>query len=179
MTYINTRNDLIETLQKNLVICEVGVFKGEFSKFIFESNKPKELHLIDPFEGLLDSGDKDGNNVIFTNLGNEYESLKNHFKDNRNVIFHKGYSQKILEGFQDSYLDAIYIDGDHSYEGVKNDLKLSYHKVKNLGIISGHDFSIRFKGVMDAVEEFCREYSQEIKVLTKDSLPSYLIELKK
>ena len=35
-----------------------------------------------------------------------------------------------INKFEDNSIDAIYIDGDHSYEGVKNDLELYYPKVK-------------------------------------------------
>ncbi len=40
------------------------------------------------------------------------------------VKIHRGYSTDILEQFPDEYFDWIYIDGNHLYEYVKNDL---YH----------------------------------------------------
>jgi hypothetical protein len=49
-------------LDKDLKVCEVGVFEGEFSEFILNEINPSELHLIDLFDGLSHSGDKDGKN---------------------------------------------------------------------------------------------------------------------
>jgi hypothetical protein len=77
MKIFDTRNDFIKTLNKDLIICEIGVFKGEFSKFIFDEINPKELHLIDIFEGMMCSGDKDGNDVVWVNLNDEIELIKN------------------------------------------------------------------------------------------------------
>ena len=175
MKKIETRNDLIQTFGKQLIICEIGVFKGEFSKILFETLNPKELHLIDIFEGDAGSGDKDGNNMSFTNLEKEYHNLKEYFNKNSNVFLHKGKSYDILEKFDNNYFDIIYIDGDHTYDGVKLDLQISYEKVKNGGYICGHDYTTRFEGVIRAVNEFCSEKNLIIDSITKDGCPSFLI----
>jgi glycosyltransferase involved in cell wall biosynthesis len=63
----------------------------------------------------------------------------------------------ILEG-----LDFVYIDGDHSYNGVMTDCNLFIHKIKPGGILGGHDYdadtSGPFPGVRDAVNEFCNTH---------------------
>lgn len=176
MEIIENRNDLIKLFNKNLVIAEIGVFKGEFSKFLFEENQPNELHLIDIFSGIECSGDKDGHNIIYTNLSEEFNLITKYFNNNNNVYIHKGYSQDILKNFNDEYFDMIYIDGDHSYNGVKNDLNLSYQKIKIGGYICGHDYTTTmFEGVVRAVNEFCEERKLKIKYLTKDGCPSFCI----
>jgi hypothetical protein len=176
MELIENRNDLLKKFNKNLKIAEIGVFKGEFSKIIFEELQPNELHLIDIFMGTECSGDKDGNNVIFTDLSKEYDLIVEHFKTTNNVYIHKGNSQSVLNNFEDEYFDMIYIDGDHSYNGVKNDLNLSYNKIKSGGYICGHDYTtIMFEGVVRAVNEFCEEKKLKIKYLTKDGCPSFCI----
>lgn len=176
MIKIETRNDLIKSFNKDMIICEIGVFKGDFSKFIKENLNPSELHLIDVFEGQACSGDKDGNNILWTNLNEEYENLKNYFLNDKTVKIHKGRSFDILNNFNDNYFDLIYIDGDHSYEGVKLDLENSFKKVKNGGYICGHDYtSEKFEGVVNAVDEFCKNNNLEINFLTKDGCPSFCI----
>jgi hypothetical protein len=176
MKIFDTRNDFIKTLNKDLIICEIGVFKGEFSKFIFDETNPKELHLIDIFEGMMCSGDKDGNNIVWTNLQDEYEKIVNSYSKNKNVTIHKGNSVDILNTFEDDHLDLVYIDGDHTYNGVKNDLESSYKKVKVGGHICGHDYtSHMFEGVVRAVNEFCDEKKLKINYLTKDGCPTFCI----
>lgn len=171
-----TRNDLLNILNKNMTICEIGVFKGEFSKTLFNTCLPNKLHLIDIFEGDMCSGDKDGNNIVWTNLNEEFSKIKLFFENENNVFIHKGFSYDIMNTFDDEYFDMVYIDGDHSYEGVKKDLAISLNKVKNGGLICGHDYiSSRFEGVVRAVNEFCLENNLKINYLTKDGCPTFCI----
>jgi len=57
-------------------------------------------------------------------------------------------------------LDFIYIDGNHEYEYVKKDIEMYWHKIKDGGIMAGHD--IQLKGVSDAVLEFARKNNLDI-----------------
>lgn len=51
-------------------------------------------------------------------------------------------------------LDFVYIDGNHDYEYVKEDINIWYSKVKEGGIIGGNDFDAGHFGVVRAVLEF-------------------------
>ena len=42
--------------------------------------------------------------------------------------------------FMDGYFDLVYIDGDHSYDAVIADIKAWMPKVRNGGILCGHDY---------------------------------------
>jgi hypothetical protein len=171
-----TREDLVKVLPKGMSIAEIGVFRGEFSKFIFENMNPSHLSLVDIFEGHMGSGDKDGNNMTYVILDNEYESLKKHFSFNDNVNIFKGKSVDFLKSIDDDSLDMVYIDASHEYQDVKMDLELSFHKVKKDGFICGHDYvSPRFDSVVTAVNEFCEEKGLKIKYLTEDGCPTYCI----
>lgn len=169
----NSREDLIRSFSSNLNVCEIGVFKGDFSKFIYNNINPANLVLIDIFEGTTHSGDKDGKCVKYADLDLEYKNLKEYFK-NHNTSIYKGKSQDVLSNFEDNYFDIIYIDGDHSYAGVFNDLKTSFLKTKVGGVICGHDYSLDFYSqTVFAVQDFCKIYNQKINYLTNDRLPSF------
>ena len=132
---------------------------------------------MDIFEGYVGSGDKNGNNMQFTNLEIEHSQLIEYFKENKNVHIIKETSEKFISSLVDGGLDLIYIDGDHDYSGVKSDLMLSYDKIKNGGYICGHDYvSPRFEGVVTAVNEFCIEKDLKIDYITKDVCPTYCIK---
>jgi len=81
----------------------------------------------------------------------------------------------------------VYIDADHSYEAVKNDLNNAFLKVKNGGYIMGHDYefnrqktdNIHFFGVKQAVDEFCSKYSLSIDMKAMDGCVSFGIQVKK
>jgi len=179
-----TRNDMIINLiSKNARIAEIGVFKGAFSKFLYEILDPTEFVLIDIFEGEMSSGDQDGNNLETTDLSIEYNQLSEWAKSKDAVHLKKGDSSTILSTYPDHYFDMIYIDGDHSYEGVKKDLEQAIKKVKKNGYIMGHDYEMNMNkaehyyifGVRQAVDEFCKTYSQTISAKGGDGCVSYAI----
>lgn len=172
------RNEWLITLPKNMVWCELGVFIGDYSKLIFDITKPSKLYLVDLFPNKMISGDKDGKNMKEENLEISYIKLKEHFKNHHNVYIIKDKTFNFLSKIENNYLDIVYIDADHSFEGVYNDLIYSYNKVKIGGFICGHDYSKQqFKGVFDAVNKFCDEKNLNISFLTDDLLPTYVIKL--
>jgi hypothetical protein len=60
--------------------------------------------------------------------------------------------------FEDGTLDFVFIDGDHTYEGVKRDIEAWAPKVRDGGIVAGHDIDTPLGGgdwgVRQAVEEY-------------------------
>lgn len=82
------------------------------------------------------------------------------------------------EGFKSIYnidnsLDLIFIDGEHSYEAVKNDIEAYLPLVRKGGIICGHDY-LEFNqpgyGVNKAVEEMFDVFALEDDVLENGKL---------
>lgn len=178
-TTFKNRNELIASLGHKQRVCEIGVFKGDFSEILHQKLSPSELHLIDLFDGITCSGDKDGNDIVYTDMSLEYQFLINKYIDDDSVYLHKGKSQEALARFDDEYFDLIYIDGDHSFQGVKQDLEISMRKTKTNGLICGHDYSKeKFPEVVSAVDEFCRDYNLEISGITNDGCPSFIIKKK-
>jgi hypothetical protein len=182
-----TRDDMVESYCQAMKICEIGIFKGDFTKIILDKLNPKELHLIDMFEGVECSGDKDGNNVVWTDLSVEYKRLQKLYENIQSVYLHKGLSHSVLEKFADNYFDCVYIDGDHSYDGVKADLEISLRVLRDGGFIMGHDYLINPEktqnyynfGVKRAVDEFCLTYNQQICALAMDGCVSFCIHVNK
>ena len=72
-------------------------------------------------------------------------------------------SAEAVDLFSDGCLDFIYIDADHTYNAVKQDLELWYPKVRRGGIVSGHDY-IKFQdyGVIQAVDEFIELHKKQL-----------------
>lgn len=174
MKIFETRNDMLFEFSKGLKIVELGVFRGDFSKIIYEICKPSELYLVDLYDGYVTSGDKDGKHIQTIYLETEMNRLINEFKDNDVVKIVKSSTVEFLSNCQDDYFDLVYIDADHSYNGVTNDLELSYQKVKIGGYICGHDY-IRNTQCESAVNRFCLNKNLQIEYLTNDGCPSFCI----
>jgi hypothetical protein len=56
------------------------------------------------------------------------------------------YSQDVAHQFLDESLAFVYIDGNHYFEGVSQDIQLYWPKVMPGGIIAGHDFTDSYEG---------------------------------
>jgi hypothetical protein len=166
-------------------LLEIGVFKGDFLEYLVNLNKSGSIDAVDLFEGETCSGDANGNNVVHYNVGLSYLELIKKYKYNSNVRIYKSNSISFLENQDDSTYDVIYIDGDHSYNGVKNDLINSYRAIKNGGYIMGHDYEMNMEkatyyydfGVKRAVDEFCVNYRQTILAKAMDGCVSYCIKI--
>ena len=53
----------------------------------------------------------------------------------------------------DGSLDFVFIDAQHDYETVLEDIKAWSPKVKDGGFVTGHDYSPNYPGVCSAVDE--------------------------
>lgn len=172
---MKTREELLTLIPKNTIGAEIGVFEGEFSKLIIDTVQPKKFYMVDLFTGSMVSGDKNGNNMKTISLDESYNRLIEQYKSNDKVDVFKGKSQDFFKEIEDNSLDFIYIDGDHSYEGAKVDLQNAFHKVKKGGLICGHDYTSRFQGVVDAVNQFVSEHNFELKITSEDVCASFYI----
>jgi predicted O-methyltransferase YrrM len=75
------------------------------------------------------------------------EPLKDHYR----VMFEKVDSFVAANNFEDKSIDFCFIDANHEYEFIKRDIEAYLPKMKDGGIISGHDFG--YHGVSKAVNE--------------------------
>jgi predicted O-methyltransferase YrrM len=53
----------------------------------------------------------------------------------------------------DGALDFVFIDADHSYDSVREDIAFWRGKVRQGGWIGGHDYNHKWPGVVQAVDE--------------------------
>jgi len=169
------RDFLLKMLPTGSVGAEIGVHKGEFSEQILRSVKPRELHLIDPwkYESSEEYSDawyggkaQDGQAEMDERYEQVLARFRRHLRSGR-VFVHRGSSSGVCDNFSDGSFDWVYIDGNHLYEFVKNDLELYYHKVRSGGYIAGDDYDYKTggwweSGVKLAVDEFVKNRAVEV-----------------
>ena len=56
------------------------------------------------------------------------------------VYLYEGDSVAMAEKFEDNFFELIFVDGDHSPEGVKRDILAYYPKLKPHGLLLFHDY---------------------------------------
>ena len=113
---------------------EIGTAKGLFAKAICE--KGLKLYAIDPW---IDYPDYDKGNGFRGELENQYERAKKLLAPYDCVILKKT-SMEALTDIPDGSLDFVYIDGNHGYKYVTEDIFEWSKKIRKGGIISGHDY---------------------------------------
>jgi len=114
---------------------EVGTYRGEFAeKFCKEGLK---LYAIDPWMGYEGAGrteqkqDKQDLN---------YDEAKKVLAPYPDCILIRETSREALKLIPDGSLDFVYLDGDHRFQYIAEDLVEWSKKVRTGGIVSGHDY---------------------------------------
>lgn len=132
---------------------EIGSWKGMSSSFmsveIANSGKDIDFYCVDTWEGSVEHEQYgiDTSNLYDTFLDN-MSPVKKYYKAIRSK------STQAVKQFEDKSLDFIFIDASHEYEDVKEDIINWLPKLKDGGIIAGHDYiSPDFPGVKKAVDE--------------------------
>lgn len=114
---------------------EIGVEKGLYSEVLCRSNPNIELDSIDAWTAY--KGYRD--HVSQEKIDGFYEKTKERLgKYNCKVI--KAFSMDAVKEYDDESLDFVYIDGNHSYKYVLEDLTEWEKKVRIGGIVAGHDY---------------------------------------
>lgn len=119
-------------------IVEIGIKKGDTAIYLLDRVKEIETYImIDPDDSVLD----------------RHSTL---YKYPNKCQFYKLTSVECSKLIEDNSIDLVFIDADHSYESVKEDIEHWISKVRKGGILSGHDYSTEHKecfGVVKAVDE--------------------------
>lgn len=137
---------------------EIGVQRGNNLFKILQEMPELEMYAVDiwsdkqvRFDGTTDLTD------IKPNSAYQYVKSKK-IENPERLHLIRDFSHQAYAKFNDKSLDFIFIDASHVYEDVKKDIELWYPKVKEGGMISGHD--INMKGVSKAVSESINDWSK-------------------
>ncbi|HOF00470.1 MAG TPA: class I SAM-dependent methyltransferase [Spirochaetota bacterium] len=131
------------------IFVEIGSYIGASSCFISEgvltSKKQSKLYCIDTWE----------NQAMTEGLKETYNQFISNTKQYKNIIIPiKDFSYNAIKYFIENNIkiDFLFIDGDHSYEGVKKDWDLYSPLLKPNSIVLFHDIGWA-KGVERVINE--------------------------
>jgi len=142
--------DLIKELgdNSNKTMREIGSFVGESTVLFAQSFK--KVIAIDPFLADYDPADSTSNNFDFDNVYQTYLDRVTIHSNVQTLVMTSDEAAKILN---EDMFDFIYIDGLHTYEGVKSDITNYLPLINKGGVIGGHDYVQGWLGVINAVDE--------------------------
>jgi hypothetical protein len=148
-----------------IIVAEVGVEKGINAAEMVQKMNISKLYLIDDYlpytdylGGFCPPGiQEEVYRVMFKNLTPHLDK----------IVFITRSSTLAVKLFADDFFDFVYIDGNHNYDSVKQDISIWFPKVKKGGILGGHDFDVRNierQDVTEAVKDFTKENNLEYMV---------------
>lgn len=179
------RRKLLRYLPAGGHIAEIGVARGQFSRQVRSVCRPSLLVLIDPWMEQ-DQGQyfRDTNNVRQTQQDGRYNKILRTFaskKPGRECRVLRTFSVDASKHFENGTFDWVFIDGNHSFEACLEDLRVWAPKVKNDGLICGHDYAAHASarssryGVVEAVSMFLSETSYSLAAVTVEHFPTFVI----
>jgi len=165
--YYGVFSDIIKTNDfKNCA--EVGIGYGFHAREILENTNVEKLYLVDPM--CYYPNDAFATDVIsYGGFELLVDNIKHHLNDynNRYTWFRQPSISITNEQIEDESLDAIFIDADHSYEAVTQDLEFWWKKIKVGGWLLGDDYNSCHPGTTKAVNEFAIKKNLKIEFLYK------------
>ena len=157
---------------KPKLMVEIGAYTGE-SLDIFRKYLPEDCKIIsiDPWLNHYDKDDLASEHAKMITVEEEYDRR---FRTHRNVAKLKFLSHEVAHLFADGSIDVLYIDGDHRYQGVKDDITNFVTKINpNTGIIAGHDYDIprdMFTPTYFQFEPTCHQMRIAVKQAVYDTI---------
>lgn len=121
--------DLARKVPANGIICEIGSEWGmSASLFCYAADSSVSIHCVDLFP-IDYRGDMQMNHAL--NL--HYAGFS------QRVFYLRGDSSEIGKIWQGGAIDLLFIDGDHSYNGVLRDIEAWLPHIAKGGIVAFHD----------------------------------------
>jgi predicted O-methyltransferase YrrM len=157
-----TSRNVCEMLKKihdnNFKYYGVDIFEDSDQKTDLKESTLKSNKISNPFKHLI------FNKILKKNL-NSFESVRKLLvKFESNIFLIKGYSHEALLKIDISEIDFVFLDGGHSYETVKEDLRLILKDIKKNMIIICDDYDQDGYGVKRAVDELKNQVTDIINL---------------
>ena len=134
---------------------EIGVCHGRYSEILCRTNPKLKLLAVDDWR---------------RNITHESYAVAKLRLANLNVTIDRRSSMDAVGDVADESLDFVFIDADHKYTSVCDDIREWSKKVRIGGIVSGHDYYItrgQNMGVINAVDEYVAEHGYTLQLTNK------------
>ena len=142
---------------------EIGVMRGKYSEVLCKSNPGVKLYAIDAWEDYSDFTDFNRYPNVAKILSEMYEqTVRRLALFNCEII--KKTSMEAVKDFKDGSLDFVYIDANHRYEYVLEDIDAWTKKVRKGGIVAGHDFNEGMSRLQNGVVQAIKDYIHSSKI---------------
>lgn len=142
---------------------EIGVLKGLYSKWLCAKNKKLKLYCVDAWTSYKEYCEDEDQKMMDSCFKKAQERLVKF-----NCVFIRKFSMDAVEDFKDNSLDFVYIDANHAFQYVVNDIAEWSKKVRLGGIVAGDDYSDCLFEVKTAVDAWMKANRIKPWFITKE-----------
>lgn len=150
-----SRDALVSLLEKagvtDGVMVEIGSYQGESAEVFLKSGRIRKIYCVDPWQMYYDPDD----GAAFTDMARVEADFDRRLAGDARVVKVKGTIDTFVGKYADVFkeIDLVYVDGLHTYEGVKYDIETIMKHFRPRVALAGHDFSDAWPGSKRAVRE--------------------------
>lgn len=145
---------------------EVGVAEGNFSKDLLNMGFTK-LYMVDNW-GTIEGVRGDGNFPQDWHDENLKKAKQQTSSFGERRIILKGLSKEMANHVPDNSLGLVYLDAGHDYTSVWFDLVHWFPKLKQGGIMAGHDYTNPDYGVHQAVNDWAARKNIKVNLISEN-----------
>lgn len=149
-------------------MAEVGVLRGHLSAFLLARHPGLTVHMVDSWADMafqparyIATGDEHARHGHVRAAAHRRQAARSVRPFGRRARIMAMTSVEAAARVEDRSLDLVFLDADHSFDGVREDLAAWAPKVRDGGWIGGHDYANpdpRFRfGVTAAVDRWVEE----------------------
>ncbi|HME56278.1 MAG TPA: TylF/MycF/NovP-related O-methyltransferase [Candidatus Lokiarchaeia archaeon] len=148
---------------------ELGVYKGEISKYLHKFAPARKFYLFDTFQGFstkdLEPG-KDPDSEKHRFKDTSLEMVQKNLGNMNNIYIKKGYFPETAEGLESERFAFVLIDVD-KYKPTMAGLEFFYPRVTKGGYIFIHDYTSleSNRDAFKAVNEFLQDKPEKVVVI--------------
>lgn len=158
---VNLLNKL-KIKEKKIKVLEIGCFEGMSTIFFLNFLSNCKITCVDPFKPAEELFQKNFN-LVYDNFTSNTNDFKNR------ISLHKNTSNSFFKINRKKF-DIVYIDGNHHYDFVLNDLINSFDNLKINGIIIMDDFLWKYyedinQNPIGAIKKFLFDNFFRVKIL--------------
>lgn len=157
LDHFGRRSEFIQMLKERQVKLgvEIGTDHGKYAEQICQAIPDLKLICVDPYTPYTEGTEVHDQ----ANVDQIYKEANDRLTKYNTKIM-KITSMEAVKHIADNSLDFVFIDGNHSYSYVLEDVTEWTKKVKPGGIVAGHDYKIdptNDYGVIEAIQKYTKD----------------------
>lgn len=142
---------------------EIGTDQGEYAEVLMKTIPYLNLLCVDPWRSeAYELGQQPESNEQQEYFDRRYEETIERLKLYSNCHIIRETSMEVVKVVGDNSLDFVYIDGNHDFLNITQDMHYWLKKIRPGGILSGHDYvrypSRKFNHVQKVVNAYTTSY---------------------